>query len=156
MTDTKSLKSKSPAELPIADGDFYKLSRTLSAEDNALRLKVRAFMQKEVEPIINGYWERDEFPFELLPKLRALGIAGLPFQGYGCPGKSTIMMGFVMMELARVDASISTFFGVHTGLAMGSIYVCGSEEQKQRWLPPMAAMEKIGRASCRERVSKQV
>src|SRR6202048_1227554 len=144
MTDTQSLKSKAPAELPIADGDFYQLSRTLSAEDNALRLKVRTLMEKEVQPIINDYWERDEFPFELLPKLKALGIAGLPFQGYGCPGKSTIMMGFVMMELARVDASISTFFGVHTGLAMGSIYVCGSEEQKQRWLPPMAAMEKIG------------
>jgi glutaryl-CoA dehydrogenase len=81
MTDTQSLKSRSRAELPIADGDFYKLSRTLSAEDNALRLKVRTFMEKEVQPIINDYWERDEFPFELLPKLKALGIAGLPFQG---------------------------------------------------------------------------
>src|SRR5882762_2823020 len=144
MADAKPLKSKSPAELPIADGDFYMLSRTLSAEDNALRLKVRAFMEEEVQPIINDYWERDEFPFELLPKFKALGIAGLPFQGYGCPGKSTTMMGFMMMELARIDASISTFFGVHTGLAMGSIVVCGSEEQKQRWLPPMAAMDKIG------------
>src|SRR5258706_9451234 len=144
MDDTKPLKSASPAALPKADGDFYKLSRTLSAEDNALRLRLRAFMEQEVQPIINGYWERDEFPFELLPKLKALGISGLPFQGYGCPGKSTIMMGFVMVELARIDASISTFFGVHTGLAMGSIYVCGSEEQKQRWLPPMAALDKVG------------
>jgi glutaryl-CoA dehydrogenase len=144
MADAKPLKTTPPAALPNADGDFYKLSRTLSAEDNALRLKVRAFMEEEVQPIINGYWERDEFPFELLPKVKALGIAGLPFKGYGCPGKSTTMMGFMMMELARVDASFSTFFGVHTGLAMGSIYVCGSEEQKQRWLPPMAAMDKIG------------
>ncbi len=130
--------------LPIADGDFYMLARTLSVEDNDLRLRVRKFMEQEVQPVINDFWERDEFPFELLPKFKALGIGGLPFSGYGCPGKSTMLMGFLMMEIARVDASFSTFFGVHTGLAMGSIHVCGSEEQKQRWLPSMARMEKIG------------
>jgi glutaryl-CoA dehydrogenase len=130
--------------LPEADGDFYMVSQTLSKEDNDLRLKVRAFMEKEVQPIINDYWERDEFPFELLPKFKALGVMGLPFQGYGCPGRSTTLFGFLMMEVARIDASVSTFIGVHTGLSMGSIYVCGSEEQKQKWLPPMAAMEKIG------------
>ncbi len=144
MNATAQIKPKAPPQLPEADGDFYMLSKVLSAEDNALRLKVRAFMEQEVQPVINAYWERDEFPFELLPKFAALGIAGLPFQGYGCPGRSTLLMGFIMMELARVDASMSTFFGVHTGLAMGSIHVCGSEEQKQRWLPPMARMEKIG------------
>ena len=133
-----------PAKLPEADGDFYLLSNTLSPEDNALRLKVRSFMEAEVQPIINEFWSRDEFPFELLPKFQALAIAGLPIKGYGCPGKSTTMMGFLMMELARVDASISTFFGVHTGLAMGSIDVCGSQEQKERWLPPMARLEKVG------------
>ena len=130
--------------LPAADGDFYMLSRALSTEDDDLRRMAREFMEREVQPVINGYWERDEFPFELLPNFKALGIAGLPFKGYGCPGRSTMLMGFVMMELARVDASFSTFFGVHTGLAMGSIYVCGSEEQKQRWLPAMARMDKIG------------
>jgi glutaryl-CoA dehydrogenase len=133
-----------PAKLPEANGDFYLLSNTLSTEDNALRQKVRSFMEAEVQPIINDFWSRDEFPFELLPKFKSLGIAGLPIKGYGCPGKSTMMMGFLMMELARVDASISTFFGVHTGLAMGSIDICGSEEQKERWLPPMARLEKVG------------
>lgn len=131
-------------ELPAPNGDFYLLSRLLSKEDNDLRLKVRAFMEQDVQPIINDYWERDEFPFEILPKFKALGIAGLPFSGYGCPGKSTTLMGFIMMELARVDASISTFHGVHTGLAMGSIHTCGSEAQKQHWLPKMAALEVIG------------
>ncbi len=129
MTNPTAIEK--PAKLPEADGDFYLLSNTLSKEDNALRLKVRAFMETEVQPVINDYWSRDEFPFELLPKFKSLGIAGLPIKGYGCPGKSTTMMGFLMMELARVDASISTFFGVHTGLAMGSIDVCGSEEQKR-------------------------
>jgi glutaryl-CoA dehydrogenase len=105
---------------------------------------VRAFMDNEVQPIINDYWARDEFPFELLPKFRELDIAGLPYEGYGCRGMGMTMLGFAMMEMARIDASISTFFGVHTGLAMGSIYLCGSEEQKAHWLPRMASMDWIG------------
>jgi glutaryl-CoA dehydrogenase len=142
MTNPTAIEK--PTKLPEADGDFYLLSNTLSKEDNSLRLKVRTFMEAEVQPVINDFWSRDEFPFELMPKFKSLGIAGLPIKGYGCPGKSTTMMGIVMMELARVDASISTFFGVHTGLAMGSIDICGSEEQKQRWLPPMSRLEKVG------------
>src|SRR6266852_221991 len=139
------LDSTSSAQaLPEPDGDFYLVAKILSKEDNDLRIKVRTFMEEEVQPIINEFWTTGEFPFDLLPKFRELQIAGLPIRGYGCPGRSTTLLGFVMMEMARVDASISTFFGVHTGLAMGSIYLCGSEEQKQRWLPPMAGMEKIG------------
>jgi glutaryl-CoA dehydrogenase len=133
-----------PKPLPEADGDFYSVTRTLSKEDNEIRLRVRAFMEREVQPIINDYWERDEFPFEVLPKFKELGIAGLQFKGYGCLGKSTTLFGFIMMELARVDSSFSTFFGVQTGLSMGSIYFCGSEEQKQKWLPEMASLNKIG------------
>jgi glutaryl-CoA dehydrogenase len=130
--------------LPRADGDFYHISTILSEEDQALLHRVRAFMESEVTPIINHYWTREEFPHQLIPGLGALGIMGLAYQGYGCPGKSTLLDGLVMMELARVDSSIATFRGVHSGLAMGSIYLCGSEEQKQRWLPPMARLEKIG------------
>jgi glutaryl-CoA dehydrogenase len=141
---TMSKAQSGTVELPAADGDFYLAAQTLPPEDNALRLKVRAFMEKEVQPIINDYWERDEFPFELLPRFRQLEIMGLLFEGYGCPGRSTMLMGMAMMEMARVDASISTFYGVHTGLAMGSIYYCGSEAQKALWLPKMAAMEMIG------------
>jgi glutaryl-CoA dehydrogenase len=73
-----------------------------------------------------------------------LGIAGIGYEGYGCPGGGSLLSGLVAMEIARVDASMQTFLGVHSGLAMGSIYLCGSEEQKQRWLPEMARMEKIG------------
>lgn len=139
------MTADTPAHLPEADGDFYRLAETLSPEDNAIRLKVRSFMETEVAPIITEYWERDEFPFELLPKIRELGIMGLPYEkDYGCPGSSFKLMGWVMMEMARVDASLSTFFGVHTGLAMGSIHICGSEEQKQQWLPQMARLEKVG------------
>jgi glutaryl-CoA dehydrogenase len=79
-----------------------------------------------------------------MPGLAALGIAGLACEGYECPGGDPLLDGMVAMELARVDCSIATFMGVHGGLAMGSIYLCGSQEQKQRWLPPMARLEKIG------------
>jgi glutaryl-CoA dehydrogenase len=130
--------------LPRANGDFYQINETLSEEDRSLLLRVRAFMESEVAPIINQYWTREEFPHQIVPGLAALGIAGLPYQGYECPGKSSLLDGMIAMEMARVDSSIATFFGVHGGLAMGSIYLCGSEEQKQQWLPAMVRLEKIG------------
>ena len=138
------MTSVAQKSLPRVNGDFYHISATLSEEDQALLLRVRAFMETEVAPIINQYWIREEFPHQLVPGLAALGSAGLPYQGYGCPGKSSVLDGMVAMEMARVDSSIATFFGVHSGLAMGSIYLCGSDEQKQQWLPPMVRMEKIG------------
>jgi glutaryl-CoA dehydrogenase len=133
-----------PKALPQANGDFYAIGLTVSQEDQALLSRVRDFMEVEVSPIINRYWVREEFPHQLIPGFAELGIAGLAYSGYGCPGKSTVLDGMVAMEMGRVDCSIATFFGVHSGLAMGSIYLCGSEEQKQQWLPPMARMEKIG------------
>ncbi|HET8845838.1 MAG TPA: acyl-CoA dehydrogenase family protein [Ktedonobacteraceae bacterium] len=124
--------------------DFYLMDELLSEEERAVRDKVRTFCDQEVIPVINDYWERAEFPFELIPRLASLNIAGTDIKGYGCPGLSTLASGLIMLELARGDASISTFFGVHAGLAMHTIALLGSEEQKQRWLPPMARMECIG------------
>jgi glutaryl-CoA dehydrogenase len=129
---------------PSTGVDFYLMDELLTEEERSIRDKVRAFCDKEVIPIINDYWERAEFPFELIPKLAALNIAGGSIKGYGCPGMSAIASGLIALELARGDASICTFFGVHSGLAMSSIAMLGSQEQKQRWLPPMARMEKIG------------
>ncbi len=127
-----------------ADADFYALESLLDDAGRALLLRVREFMEKSVQPVINQYWIREEFPHELVPELARLGIAGLSYDGYGCPGGGNLLDGMVAMELARIDASIGTFLGVHSGLAMGSIYLCGSAEQKERWLPEMARMEKIG------------
>lgn len=127
-----------------SDGDFYQLTSLLSAEDQQILARVREFMETQVAPIINDYWVRAAFPFDLIPGIRDLNVAGLSYQGYGCAGKSALLDGFLSMEMARVDPSIATFFGVHSGLAMGSIYLCGSEDQKQRWLPPMARFETIG------------
>ena len=136
--------NKKHKELPPIDGDFYDVFHTLTPEQRELQLKVRAFMEKEVKPIVNDYWLRDQFPFELIPKFKELNICGVTYDGYGCPNLPFIMEGVLAMEMARVDASIATFFGVQSGLSMGSIYICGSEEQKAKWLPQMQKFDKIG------------
>src|SRR6202046_4005528 len=136
--------TKQPKALPAPNSDFYEVYETLGAEELATVKKVRAFMETTVAPVITKYWVNDAFPFELLPGVEELGIGGLGMQGYGCAGGSEALLGFARMEIARSDPSFATFFGVHDGLAMVSIYIDGSEEQKQKWLPSMARFEKIG------------
>src|SRR5690606_38598192 len=126
------------------NGHFYELGSILNPEEREIQLKVREFMNREIRPIANEYWNRAEFPHHIIPKMTQLNIAGLTYLCYGCPGKSALLEGFIAMEMARVDTSLSTFFGVPSGLAMGSIYLCGSEQQKQEWLPRMQKLEVIG------------
>ncbi|MGY1650965.1 acyl-CoA dehydrogenase family protein [Geodermatophilus sp. SYSU D01119] len=124
--------------------DFYALDELLAPEELAIRDRVADWCATEVTPRINDYWERAEFPFELVPGFARLGIAGGTVQGYGSPGMSAVAAGLVAAELARADGSIGTFNGVHSFLAMQSIALLGSEEQRERFLPEMARMEKIG------------
>ena len=124
--------------------DYFLLDETLSEQERAIRDRVRAFADDDVLPIINEYWEKAEFPFELVPKLAELGVAGTTIEGHGCPAMSRLGAGVVSRELARADGSVNTFFGVHSGLAMGAIDLLGSEEQRREWLPPMARFEQIG------------
>ena len=124
--------------------DYYLIEELLTDEEREVRDKVRAFADREVIPIINEYWDKAQFPFELVPKIAELNIAGTTIQGYGCPGISHVAAGLLAVEMARGDGSLNTFFGVHSGLAMSTIEMLGSEEQKEKWLPPMARMEKIG------------
>ena len=142
-TKSQDTKKASPP-LPAPNTDFYDVYETLIPEELAILKQVRAFLDTKVAPIINKYWAEDSFPFEVLPALKELNIGGIGLKGYGCRGGSALLFGFIAMEMSRVDASFATFWGVHNGLAMGSIYLGGSEEQKQKWLPPMARMEKIG------------
>src|ERR1700689_3321470 len=130
--------------LPKPNGDFYQVTECLNDAEREILKQVRAFMETRVAPVITKYWAEDSFPFELLPGLRDINGAGLGYSGYGCQGGSPLLMGFIMMEMARVDASFATFFGVHNGLSMGSIYMGGSEAQKQQWLQQKARLEKIG------------
>ncbi|MUP44379.1 acyl-CoA dehydrogenase [Gramella sp. BOM4] len=144
MKMLKTKRRKGQHDLPPIDGDFYNLDLRLTEEQREIQLKVRNFMEDEIKPLVNEYWKKDQFPFEVIEKFSKLNIVGVPYEGYGCPNLPFLMEGIIAQEIARVDVSISTFFGVHSGLAMGSIYLCGSEEQKQEWLPKMQKMEKIG------------
>ena len=144
MKMLKTKRKKGQHDLPPIDGDFYNLDLKLTEAQREIQLKVRNFMEDEVKPLVNEYWKKDQFPFEIIEKFRDLNIVGVPYEGYGCPNLPFLMEGIIAQEIARVDVSVSTFFGVHSGLAMGSIYLCGSEEQKQEWLPKMQKMEKIG------------
>ncbi len=140
--ETKDIKQTRP--LPAPNSDFYQTFDVLNQSQQEVVKRVRTFMETQVAPIINRYWLASEFPFELIAGIRDLHIVGTAIQGYGCPGGGTLLADYIAMEIARVDCSIATFFGVHSGLAMESIHLCGSEEQKQRWLPEMAALNKIG------------
>lgn len=126
------------------NSDYFMVDDFLSEDERIIRKKVRNFVETDLLPVINDYWDRAEFPFALVPKIAALGIIGTTIEGYGCPGMSRLAAGMVAMEMARGDGSINTFIGVQSGLAMGTINTLGSDEQKQRWLPGMAKLEKIG------------
>jgi glutaryl-CoA dehydrogenase len=124
--------------------DYYLLDDLLDDEARAVRDRVRAFVDHDVLPVINDYWDRAEFPFALVPGIAKLGIIGSTIQGYGCPGLSRLAAGMVTCEMSRGDGSVNTFVGVQSGLTMGSIALLGSAEQKERWLPGMATLDTIG------------
>ncbi|WP_120005737.1 acyl-CoA dehydrogenase family protein [Nesterenkonia muleiensis] len=128
----------------IEDPDYFLLDNDLSDAARALRDRVRDFGRTHVEPIINEAWEKARFPEAVLPGLAELGIIGTFIPGYGCPGLSRQEAGLVAREMGRIDGSVNTFLGVHSNLCMGSIYMLGNEEQRQRWLPALAAIEKTG------------
>src|SRR3954447_22779851 len=134
-----------PAQLGEALGtDFLEVRCELGEQELDYLDRTRAFVRDEVLPNIGPYWERAEFPFELARRLGELGLLGSGIQGYGCPPMSLTSSGLIMMELSRGDGSLGTFLGVQSDLAMRSIAMYGSEEQKQHWLPRMARAEAIG------------
>jgi len=116
----------------------------LTDKQRALRDQVRHWVQTRVVPHINPYWEKAEFPRDIAMSLKELPIIGGPLSEYGAAGLDIVEMGLVSYELAKGDGSVGTFYGVHSGLAMGSIGSLGSKEQKDRWMPGMVALEKIG------------
>jgi glutaryl-CoA dehydrogenase len=124
--------------------DYFGIADQLTGEELDYLRRTRDFVDNDVLPVINGYWENAEFPWPLIQKMAKLSIVGDGIQGYGCPPMSPIATGLVHMELNRGDGSLGTFVGVQAGLAMQSIAMLGSEEQKQRWLPGMAALDKLG------------
>ncbi|CAN5594463.1 acyl-CoA dehydrogenase family protein [soil metagenome] len=125
--------------------DFINADRLLSEEEREIRNRVREFVDREVIPTAADYWDKAEFPFELLPGLGELGIMGGTFsEEYGCAGWNNVAYGLAIAELARGSGSLATFLHVQSGLAITAIHELGSEEQKQKWLPSLARCEKIG------------
>ena len=124
--------------------DFFLIRDELTDSEFDYLVRTRRYVEDEVLPVINGYWERAEVPLDLFRRTGELGLVGDGLCGYGCPEMSNTAAGLIAMELHRGDGSLGTFVGVQAGLAMRSIALCGSEEQKQRWLPAMARCEKLG------------
>jgi glutaryl-CoA dehydrogenase len=124
--------------------DFYGVDELMTPEEREIRDRVRAFCDEHVVPVAAEYWEQAELPAAIRDRYRELGVAGGTISGHECPGMSPIAAGLVISELARGDGSLATYHGVHSGLAMLSIGMLGSEEQRERWLPAMARVERLG------------
>jgi hypothetical protein len=122
-------------ELPASDVDLQELAKTQPVEKLSTLKQVRDFLQGKVAPGIN-YRAKDVFPFDLLPAIKDMNLTGAGLPGHGCPGRSALLFGVIATTRARFDASVVTFMGVHSDLAMSSIDLGGSEEQKKKWLPP--------------------
>ncbi|MBZ4319471.1 acyl-CoA dehydrogenase family protein [Streptomyces huiliensis] len=125
--------------------DFFGYADLLDDAERKELSDIRAYLESEIKPLADAAWERAEFPFEAVGKLAALDLAGYSYPEFGNGrDRGPLFSGFLTLELNRVDPSIGVFSGVHTGLAMGSVHGGGSAEQRERWLPDMAAMRKIG------------
>ena len=124
--------------------DYLDLDSLLSAEEIELRDRVRAFVRERITPNIKRWYETAHFPREIATEMGALGLLGMHLHGYGCPGRSAVEYGLAAMELEAGDSGLRTFVSVQGSLAMSAIHKFGSPEQKQQWLPGMAAGELIG------------
>ncbi|MET3705493.1 acyl-CoA dehydrogenase family protein [Arthrobacter sp. UYEF6] len=124
--------------------DILALDALLSADERALRQRIRDFTDQRIKPNIARWYDDAVFPLELAPELGELGVLGMHLEGYGCPGRSAVEYGLAAMELEAGDSGIRTFVSVQGSLAMTAIHKWGSEDQKQEWLPRMAAGEVIG------------
>lgn len=130
--------------MPFEALDLYALDELLSPDDLRLRSAVRDWVERRYLPIIARHFEQATFPLELAREIAAFGVFGGTIKGYGCAGLTALQYGLILQELERGDTGLRTFASVQGALAMNAIYMFGSEEQKQRWLPGMAKGEKLG------------
>ncbi|ALU41360.1 acyl-CoA dehydrogenase (plasmid) [Kocuria flava] len=130
--------------MTAAATDLLNVDADLGPEELETRDGVREFVDRRIRPNIAGWYADAVFPQEIVPEMAQLGLLGMHIQGYGCAGKSAVQYGIAMQELEAGDSGLRTFVSVQGSLAMSAIAKHGSEEQKQRWLPGMAAGEIIG------------
>jgi glutaryl-CoA dehydrogenase len=131
-------------ETGLLPADFFAYEELLSETEREKVARIRDFFRTEVAPIVDDYWARAEFPFELVKGFAKLGLLDWADPDSSESAPSNLLTGITALEMAHADPSLATFFGVHSGLAVGTILTCGSEEQKRRWLPAMSRFEKIG------------
>lgn len=145
MTEAPGVPDEFPeVPAPTDPSDVLALDSLLSAEELQVRQRIRDFTDQRIKPDIARWYESAVFPLELAPELGELGVLGMHLEGYGCPGRSAVEYGLAAMELEAGDSGIRTFVSVQGSLAMTAIHRWGSEDQKQEWLPRMAAGEIIG------------
>ncbi|MFB7502014.1 acyl-CoA dehydrogenase family protein [Streptomyces broussonetiae] len=146
MSGTTALPTPSGPHLDkgLLPADFYAYEELLSDRERETIESVRAFLRTQAAPIVDDYWARAEFPFHLVEGFGGLGLLHWADPDSPESRPSNLLAGFIALEFGHADASLATFFGVHSGLAMGTILTCGSDEQKRRWLPAMSRFEKIG------------
>ncbi|WP_010525695.1 acyl-CoA dehydrogenase family protein [Nesterenkonia sp. F] len=125
--------------------DFFGYAEKLPDSERAELAEIREFLEREIKPLANQAWDTAEFPFAAVEKFASLRLAGYQFPEYGDGvTRSPLFTGFLSLELNRIDPSLAVFSGVHTGLAMGSIYNGGDQGQRDRWMPDMVDMSSIG------------
>ena len=134
----------SSKETRVAPTDVLAIDSLLSDEERMLRDTVRQFTNERIMPGIEKWFEAGEFPREMATEFGELGLLGMHLQGYGCAGVNAVSYGLACMELEAGDSGFRSFVSVQGSLAMFPIWKFGSDEQKERWLPPMAAGEMIG------------
>ena len=128
----------------LVPGDLYEVDELLSDDERLVQQSVRTLVRDRVLPVIGEHFEQGTFPRELLPALADMGLLGMHLQGYGCAGTSAIAYGIACEELEAGDSAVRSFISVQGSLAMFPIWAFGSEEQKSRWLPEMAAGRVLG------------
>ena len=124
--------------------DYYGISELLTEDERLVTESVRSFVEREAAPLLEECHAREHFPRELIPRMAELGLFGAHLEGYGCAGMSAVAYGLICQELEAGDSGLRSMASVQGSLAMYGIYRWGSEEQKQRWLPEMAAGRAIG------------
>jgi glutaryl-CoA dehydrogenase len=140
LTETTGAEHRTGGGAPLEHlvGDFYRFQDKLTDVERAAAGRLRAYFESEVRPIANDYWERGEFPMQVVPRLAELGAFGAFVPEVRHFENSAVYRGWAALEMGRVDAGVATFVGVQSGLAMGSIDVGGSPEQRAEWLPRLA------------------
>ncbi|MDQ1583140.1 MAG: glutaryl-CoA dehydrogenase [Microbacteriaceae bacterium] len=137
---------------PLAS-DFYGYESLLTDREKSFIADLRAYLEADVKPIVNEYWEKAEFPASVIPGLHGLGTIGLGYEETRAFPNSAVFRGWVALELSRVDASVSTYVGVQNGLALGAVAITGSDEQRAEWLPKLASGEVLSAFALTEPLS---